>query len=372
MSDERFGSGGNDFGDFGDLEERLRIALAQEARDIEPGDRLDDIRAEVDAAARGGRPAWLYPVAAAAAVAAIAVAAWIGLRPPAPSVPAGTTTSSVAVSRAPSSPSSSASTAPSSSAAPSTTEVPPSGTAQAVPAYFVAPYGEGKWGLVREFLSAALPAGATPEARATAALGLSLDARPYAGTDGYLQPWPAGTTVSSVVTRAGEIQVVLRGPGSTGLTAEQQRVSVQQVVWTVTAAMQQNLPVRVSVRGDGPIFETMPAGVYKRPPADTAYTDLAPVWVDSPSRGQVLPAAKPVLVQGQACVFEATVSWELTQGATVVRKGFTTASSGCPLQGSWAVALGRLAPGDYQFRAFERSAKDGSVAAQKRVSFTVR
>lgn len=241
-----------------------------------------------------------------------------------------------------------------------------------MPVYFVGPYGNQKWGLVREFLTANLPAGADPAAKATAALNLALNAQPYTNTDGYLQPWPAGSSAQQVVVRPSEIEVVLSGPGVKGLTPEQQRVSVQQVVWTATAAVQQNLPVRISVAGGGPIFETMPPSVYKRPATTESYRDLAPIWVDTPSRDQVLPAGSPVVVKGQACTFEANVLWELRQGTTVVKKGNTTASSGCPTQGSYSVDLGVLQPGAYQFRAFELSAKDGSLSAEKVVSFTVK
>jgi hypothetical protein len=81
---------------------------------------------------------------------------------------------------------------------------------------------------------------------------------------------------------------------------------------------------------------------------------------------------KPVVVTGQACVFEANVTWELRQGGAVVQRGHTTASSGCPQQGSWKVELGTLAAGQYEFRAIEVSAKDGSIAFQEIVPFSVR
>ncbi len=409
MSNDRTPFGGDDFTD---IEERLRVALAQEVRGMEPGDRLDDIRAEVGAGGHGaGRPRWLAPFAAAAAVAAITVVAWIGLRPgttpPVPVAPstasatatgpvtssAPTSTSSVTTSSAPPSsatppappspatspapPSSATSPAPPSSAtspAPSssaTSPAPPLTKPFAAPAYFVMPYGTNSLGLVREYIGTQLPVGADPAAQGTAALSVSLNAQPYTNTDGYLQLWPSGTSAKVSLT-PNEIQVVLTGPGVTGLAAEQQRIAVQQVVWAVTAGVQKNVPVRISVAGGGKIFETVPAGVYQRPADAQAYQDLAPIWVDTPSRDQVLSAGAPVVVKGQACAFEANVQWELKRGNTVVNKGNTTASSGCPQQGSWSVDLGTLPVGAYTFRAFELSAADGSLRAQKVVSFSVK
>jgi hypothetical protein len=78
-----------------------------------------------------------------------------------------------------------------------------------------------------------------------------------------------------------------------------------------------------------------------------------------------------VVVSGQACVFEGSLAWELRQGGSVVKRGNTTASSGCPQQGSWTVNLGTLAAGQYELRAIDVSAKDGSVAFQEIVPFSV-
>ena len=93
--------------------------------------------------------------------------------------------------------------------------------------------------------------------------------------------------------------------------------------------------------------------------------------MDSPYAGQVLSAGKAVVVTGLACVFEANVTWELRQGGSVVKQGHTTATSGCPQQGSWTVDLGALATGRYEFRAIEISMKDGSIAFQNIVPFSV-
>jgi len=423
MTDDRTPFGGDDLTD---LEERLRVAFAQEVRDLEPGDQLDDIRAEVDAGERGaGRPRWLAPVGAAAAVAAIAVVAWMGLRPgatppapvapspvsttvsalpsPSPSAPTGTSTTAPPTATIPVPPSTATIPAPPPTAtipvppstatvpvppstatvpAPSTATVPAPSTATtaapsamksfAVPAYFVMPYGKTSFGLVREYISTQLPVGADAVTQATVALGVSLNAQPYTNTDGYLQLWPSGTSAEVTMT-ANEIQVVLSGPGVAGLAAEQQRIAVQQVVWPVTAGVQKDVPVRISVASGGNIFETMPANVYKRPADAQSYQDLAPIWVDTPSRRQVLPAGAPVVVKGQACTFEAGYQWELKRGTAIAKKGFGTVPAGaCPVRGEYSIDLGKLPAGNYSIRVFASSAEDGSVHAQKVVSFSVK
>jgi hypothetical protein len=94
-----------------------------------------------------------------------------------------------------------------------------------------------------------------------------------------------------------------------------------------------------------------------------------PIWVDTPLIGSTV--ASPVSIHGEACVFEAQFSWELLQGTTVVTSGTATATSGCPDRGSYVVELGTLTAGSYTVRLWEVSMKDGSVAYETRVPFTV-
>jgi hypothetical protein len=228
--------------------------------------------------------------------------------------------------------------------------------------------------LFREFVRASLPQGASDAARAKAALVQAINAQPYSNTDGYLQPW-SGQTIGAVTVTGQKITIDLANAGASGFTAETQRLAVQELVWTAQAAVQKgNLPVQFTVAdGSTALFGRFPtAQTYTRPSADQLWKDLAPIWVTAPARDQVLPAAKPVVVQGQAIVFEATVSWELRRGSSTVKAGHTMASVGAPSQGSYSVDLGVLAPGDYTIRVFELSAKDGSVAAEKSVPFTVK
>ena len=82
---------------------------------------------------------------------------------------------------------------------------------------------------------------------------------------------------------------------------------------------------------------------------------LGPVWLDVPEGGTVTGG-----FGGSATVFEATVSWQLRSGDSVVDEGFSTASTGAPERGEWT-ATTDAPPGDYELWAFESSAEDGSI-----------
>ncbi len=366
---------------FEQLEAELRGALSREADAVRPDNRLGDIRAAVSPTRRRPR-SWWAPIAAAAAVAAIVVGGWLGLRPSAapPPIPATRSTTappSPTPSTTPStsgtgSPSTDPSTPPTTST-PSMPSIPAPTVAVALPVYYLAPPGssDGRYGLVRVFVPGQLPAGATVAQKADAALAAAMTV-PADNPNRFVAVWPAGATARYVALPAPEIGVSLSGPGVRGLTEQAQRLAVQALVWTVTAAVQQaTAPVAVTVASGGPIFETVGTNVFKRPADQQVFEEVAPIWVDSPYAGQALAGGKAVVVTGLACVQEANVTWELRQGGSVVRQGHTMASSGCPQQGSWSVDLGTLAGGRYEFRATEISMKDGSVAFANVVPYTV-
>ena len=202
----------------------------------------------------------------------------------------------------------------------------------ALPVYYLAPPStpDKRYGLVRVFVPGQLPAQATVAQKADAALAAAVTV-PADNPNRFVAAWPAGTTARYVALPAPEVGVSLSGRGVTGLTEEAQRLAVQALVWTVTAAVQQaTAPVAVTVASGGPIFETVGSNTFKRPAPERQFEELATVWVDSPYAGQALAKGKAVVVTGQACVFEANVLWELRQGGAVVKQGHTTASNSCP------------------------------------------
>jgi hypothetical protein len=247
-----------------------------------------------------------------------------------------------------------------------------------LPVYFVGPQGGDKaaYGLYREFLPGPVTSG-DAAAKAKAALVLALRP-PTSTTDaGYLAPW-AGQSIRAVTVSPRLITVDLAAPGdpAAATTSGVRRLAVQELVWTAQAAVQKgNVPVRFTVQGkDAKLFGSIATAgrTFTRPSSDRLYEDLAPIWVTSPSRDQVLPASKPVTVTGQAIVFEATVAWELSQGGAKVKSGHTMASAGAPQQGSYSIQLGMLPAGSYSIRVFEPSQADGqSVVAARTVTFSV-
>ena len=365
------------------LEDQLRTELAEETRSVRPPDRLEAIlhqaREAGPVSARAGHAPrrWLVPVAAAAAVALIAGGVWWAgqdrsTRTAAPATTGPTTSQSTPA------PSGSSPSAPSSAVTSGSAILTAGPGPTTLPVYFVGPQGGDKpaYGLYREFVPGPVTSG-DAAARAKAALGLALRP-PTSTTDAaYLAPW-AGQSIRAVTVTPKLITVDLAVPGdpAAATTAGVRRLAVQELVWTAQAAVQKgNVPVRFTVQGkDTKLFGSIATAgrTFTRPSSDRLYEDLAPIWVTSPSRGQLVSATTPLTVTGQAIVFEATVSWELYRDGAKVKGGHTMASVGAPQQGSYSIQLGTLPAGSYSIRVFEPSQADGqSVVAARTVTFSV-
>jgi len=346
-----------------DFERQLRESLHRDAERISPRDRRTEILAMVHDDTQIAQPARrrFIPFAAAASVALIGAIVW-GV---------SNTGGGQPVPPAASSSSSSSSSSPSSSS-------PSGATSQvALPAYFVgasSPTGD-RFGLYREFVKTAVPVGATPAQKAKAAVAVAMNAQPFTNFEPYIQPW-SGQSVKDVTMTPSLITITVSGSSASGFTSEQTKLAVQELVWTAQAAIGQGtIPVKFVVAdGSSTLFGTYPtAQTYNRPAKDLQYQDLAPIWITSPERGHVYKAGTSVVVTGESCAFEATTQWQLKKSAAVVRSGSTMASSGCPVRGTWKVDLGVLAAGDYTFRMYEVSMKDGKgIVAETSKPFTVR
>ncbi|HZW43533.1 MAG TPA: Gmad2 immunoglobulin-like domain-containing protein [Dermatophilaceae bacterium] len=343
-----------------DIERQLRESLRRHAERITPRERRTEILAMVHEQTETSEPRrrWLIPVAAAASVALIGAIAWgVANTGNQQVTPAATSTSST--------------TGPTTSNATGVT------TQVALPAYFVgANSGTGEtFGLYREFVRTAVPAGATPAQKAKAAVAVAMNAQPFTNFEPYIQPW-SGTKVEDLTLMPDLITITLSGPGASSFTPEQTKLAVQELVWTAQAAIGQGtIPVKFVVADGSPeLFGTYATNkTYNRPTKEQQYEDLAPIWILSPERGKVFPAGAPVVANGESCAFEATTQWELKKGGVIVKSGSTMASSGCPIRGTWQVNLGVLAPGSYTFRMFEVSMKDGqSLVAETSKPFTVK
>lgn len=250
---------------------------------------------------------------------------------------------------------------PSATAAPASPTPVPSSAASARAVYWLGAADDPRGPrLYREFVSR--PAVDDP---VRDAVELMLAGRP-ADPD-YTSLWADGTTVLGV-TREGDTAVVdlseqaTTNGGGSGFEA----MTLQQLVHTVTAADPSLTGVRLTVEG-APVETLWGAtdarqAVRRAPAAET----LGPVWIDL-QEGAVL--AEPSF-GGTATVFEATVSWQLRQGDTLVTEGFSTATTGAPERGEWQ-ATADVPPGDYELWAFESSAKDGSITWLDTKSVTI-
>ncbi len=181
----------------------------------------------------------------------------------------------------------------------------------------------------------------------------------------YTSLWADGTTVREV-RRQGTTAVVhlSKQARTNGGGSAFEAATVQQLVYTVTAADPSLTAVRLLVEGE-PV-ETLWGSVGTAEPLTraAALDVLGPVWLDVAEGGTIESE-----FVGTASVFEATVSWQLRQGERTVQEGFSTASIGAPGRGTWT-ATADVPPGDYELWAYESSAEDGSITFldTKRVS----
>ncbi|KAB7744751.1 hypothetical protein GA707_09235 [Nostocoides sp. F2B08] len=367
-----------------DLEARLRAALHAHAHRATPGYRLESILTEAGAVASPPRRTGWWAAAAVAAAALLLVALLVpgllrGSPDAAPVVPAATPTGSVTAEPT-TEPTPEPTASPTATSEPTSTEQPtPDESVAALPVYLAAQIGDDlrMVRLYREWVNVeGVTRDAPVQARARAALQTALSGS-APGTDGYLDIWD-GVTLEDVEVGTDRITVTVNGPGPASVDDDSARIGVQQLVWTAQAAVGEGpVPVRFVVsNGSDQLFGRLSTDRdYNRPAStDLYYEDLAPIWINDPTRGQVIDGAD-VVVSGEATTFEGAFSWELIDATdgTVLRSGTGQASAGGPARGTYEIALGDLTAGDYQIRVFELSAKDGtSVSAERTIPFTVR
>lgn len=146
----------------------------------------------------------------------------------------------------------------------------------------------------------------------------------------YTSHWPSTTRVSEARKSGEALTVDLSGPVErpSTMSGDAAEIAVQQVVRTAQSVTATRLPVRFLV--DGSRTATV-LGVPTDEAVQRAADDdtLSPVSITTPSDGSV--QTSPFTVTGRASAFEANVQWELKQGDTVVKHGFTTARECCTL-----------------------------------------
>jgi hypothetical protein len=319
-----------------DDDEDVRALLDDAVSDVEPRPGLDAIRARTAGTDRS-RSTWAWAGLGAAAAVVLVLGAVTVLGKDAPTPSAGPATAGPSAAGP-------SSTAPSSasSSAPATTGD------RAVPVYYVGETSQGPR-LFREFH------------RATADDAFSVAAddavRGNAADPDYRTAWPAGTTLQHAQLSDGVLSVDLGGPvrdRPAGMDAATAGLALQQLVRTVQGVAQQSTPVTFLVDGS-PAASVL--GVDTRQPvASTGDGALASVQVDDPLDGSTVGGS--FTVRGRAEAFEANVQWELKQGDTVVKRGFTTAQECCTLS-PYSFRVQGVAAGDYTLVVHDEDPSSG-------------
>jgi hypothetical protein len=367
------------------FDELMRRSLAEEADRIEPTDALPEIRARAHAQRR---PAVRRPWVLTAGVAALGTAAAIGAftvfdgqqnnaNDGNTVAGAGTTTSATGVpsSKLPATPTVTPDPAPAPTVVGPTTEattktpadigVPEQSVKSAVvPIYWLSDRASG------------VSVGPKPSTQARSTTRLyrtwsKVSGRPAvqalrimtskAPSDpDYYTVW-RGAEVGSVLQSKDMVTVDFKQLPSTRLDADLADVAAQQLVYTVQGALGSgSVPILITQQGRigaklfGQIDTSAPLG--RAQAADVQ----ALVSIDSPENGQVLDGS-PVVVQGSANAFEATVNYQATNLKTrAVVKGFTNTKQGQKFA-PYLFEL-KLDPGSWQIEAYLISDADGTIS----------
>jgi len=335
----------------------LRTLLQDAVSDVEPRHALNDIQNRTKVTPMSSKRPWIFAAAGAVAATAATVAVVTVL----------SHDDTVATSGPASSPHRSASATPSGEASDTSSSepsqeptsgasAPPAAATTAVPVYYVADTPTGPR-LFREFHQ--LPkddvsAGQVQVALAEAVTDSALD-------PDYRSDWPDGTTLSGVnVDGSAADDVVwidLSGDvhdRPAGMSADDAKMAVQQLVYTTQAVLQQRQPVQFLI--DGERTDTV-LGV----PTSEPLTEGNPmsvqgtVWIISPQDGDTVPST--FTVSGRGAFFEANVSWQLLKDGAVVQDGHATADEGMTLSPySFQVTA---PPGDYTLRVYDADVSGG-------------
>jgi spore germination protein GerM len=204
----------------------------------------------------------------------------------------------------------------------------------------------------------------------------------------YTSYWPAGTTLLSANIVGGNTAVVNLSSAASGGPANEAAISTQQMLYTIIAAAPKIDALQLQIAGApvtslwgtplNPTATASAGSVAGAAASGSAAASVTPlpawqvwghVWITAPLEGATV--ASSFQVTGEASVFEGTVHWQLLRDGDVLKEGAVTASLGAPDRGTWSVTVSGLAPGPYQVKAYEESAKDGSITYEDDKAFTV-
>jgi spore germination protein GerM len=358
---------------------RLRELLAREARAITPSaDGLSMIREKIRAQ-RPRRRSWLRAFQIGGAGLATAAVALIGVA--IVQHKSGTPNHPAATAAAASSPTPAASAPVVPPATPTVSTPPASSEPSTYPVwvYYVDERKDPQQLLFRE--KATWPS--SPQHTFVKDAVDAMLATPARDPD-YTSYWPAGTTLISASIVNTTTAVVNLSSQASGGPANEAAISAQQLLYTIIAAAPKIDSLQLQIAGvpvtslwGTPLGSTASSSPPASPTA-TAPGTVIPlptwqvwghVWITAPVENATV--ASSVNITGEASVVEGTVTWQLRSNGGVLKTGSVNADQGAPERGLWSITLEGLAPGKYAIRAYETSAKDGSVTFLDDKTFTV-
>jgi hypothetical protein len=293
------------------MSDDLSTLLHDAVADVEPADRIDEIRARTASPSRSAARPWFCAagatvLATAATVAAFAVIDHDDGGDPGPSHHGHDQRT------------------------------------QLVAAYYVGDTPQGPR-LYREF--DAVPAGDPLQA------ALDRIEQPAKDPD-YRTAWPPGSFESAIVDD-GTIDVEL-GDAAPAFAGALETLAPQQVVYTLQGALGQRLPIQFLQNGR-PVGDPVDA----RPQNDV----LSLVSISDPAEGTEYDGS--FIARGRANSFEGTVVWEIhgqgPRGGVILRKGSAMADGSVEQLYYWEaeIDLTGIAPGTYTFVAMTDDPSDG-------------
>lgn len=230
------------------------------------------------------------------------------------------------------------------------------GAVRAIPVYYVADVAGGPR-LYREFHSLPLLNGSPALTAVTEMLrGAPVD-------QDYASPWPKTVTVRSLAVSGDLATVDLSGFVAVGAAYEV--ASVQQLVYTVTAADPSVARVRLLVNGAVPVSGH--ADWSKPVSRGNALDTQAFVWILTPEQGATV--ASPVTVSVYGTGWEGNVPLAVYQGQRVVASTYVTTMMGGFAEAHTSI---QLPPGAYELRAYNDNGRDSTLQLWDTKTFTVR
>ncbi len=173
----------------------------------------------------------------------------------------------------------------------------------------------------------------------------------------YATTWNPATEVLDVSEESGGITVDLSDDARTAnVGSEGAARMVQQLVYTVTEALDEDARVTLLIEGE-PAGELWGVVSWDEPVGRADPLDVRVlVQIDSPREGLV--TSSPLRIEGEAAVFEATLGWRvLDADGQEVQAGFTTTEEGQTFA-SFAFPV-ELEPGTYSVEITEDDPSGG-------------